>query len=144
MTPEALEKMGENLHAANVDLKAFNKKFYREQCGAKLEPVLKTLETLKAMGVWIEVTTLLIPGLNDKPEELKDLAQFLVDLDPGIPWHISRFHPTYRLMHIPSTPVATFNGPGIWAMTPACNTYTPAIFMEMKVKTPFVIPAERC
>jgi pyruvate formate lyase activating enzyme len=59
------------------------------------------------MGVWLEVTPLLIPGLNDKPEELKDLARFLVDLDPGIPWHISRFHPTYRLMHIPSTPVAT-------------------------------------
>jgi len=107
MTPDALEKMGENLHAINVDLKAFNKKFYREQCGAKLAPVLKTLETLKDMGVWIEVTTLLIPGLNDKLEELKDLAQFLVDLDPGIPWHISRFHPTYRLMHIPSTPIAT-------------------------------------
>ncbi|MCD6295078.1 MAG: AmmeMemoRadiSam system radical SAM enzyme [Deltaproteobacteria bacterium] len=107
MTPTCLEKMGGNLAAANVDLKAFNKKFYREQCGAKLEPVLKTLETLKAMGVWLEVTTLLIPGLNDKPEELKDLARFLVNLDPGIPWHISRFHPTYRLMHIPSTPVET-------------------------------------
>jgi pyruvate formate lyase activating enzyme len=107
MTPAALEKMGENLHAVNVDLKAFNGEFYREQCGAKLAPVLKTLETLKSMGIWIEVTTLLIPGLNDKPGELKDLARFLVDLDPGIPWHISRFHPTYRLMHIPSTPVST-------------------------------------
>jgi pyruvate formate lyase activating enzyme len=59
------------------------------------------------MGVWIEVTTLLIPGLNDNPEELKDLAKFLADLDPGIPWHISRFHPTYRLTNISSTPVAT-------------------------------------
>ena len=107
MTPAALREMGGNLHAANIDLKAFNDKFYREQCGAKLKPVLKTLEVMKEMGIWIEVTTLLIPGLNDEPEELKDLAQFLVNLDPGIPWHISRFHPTYRLTNIPSTPVAT-------------------------------------
>ncbi len=105
MTTPCLEKMGGTLHAANVDLKAFNGKFYREQCGAKLAPVLKTLETLKNMGIWLEVTTLLIPGLNDNPSELKELARFLVDLDPGIPWHISRFHPTYRLMDIPSTPV---------------------------------------
>ena len=107
MTPEALKKMDGHLHAANIDLKAFSDTFYREQCGAKLGPVLKTLETLKGMGVWIEVTTLLIPGLNDNPEELKNLARFLVDLDPDIPWHISRFHPTYRLTHIPSTPAAT-------------------------------------
>ena len=107
MTKACLEKMGENLHAANVDLKAFNRKFYQEQCGAKLGPVLKTLETLKSLGVWLEVTTLLIPGLNDNPEELKRLARFLVALDPWIPWHISRFHPTYRLMHIPATPVET-------------------------------------
>jgi len=104
MTPAALEKMGQHLNAANVDLKAFSETFYREQCGAKLAPVLKTLEIMKEMGVWIEVTTLLIPGLNDNPEELKDLARFLVNLDPGIPWHISRFHPTYRLLQVPSTP----------------------------------------
>ena len=107
MTPAALEKMGKHLNAANVDLKAFSETFYREQCGAKLAPVLRTLEIMKEMGVWIEVTTLLIQGLNDNPEELKDLARFLVNLDPGIPWHISRFHPTYRLMHIHSTPVAS-------------------------------------
>jgi len=107
MTPAALQEMRGNLHAANIDLKAFNNKFYREQCGAKLKPVLKTLEVMKEMGIWIEVTTLLIPGLNDEPQELRGLAQFLVNLDPGIPWHISRFHPTYHLTNIPSTPVAT-------------------------------------
>ncbi|MCG6878961.1 MAG: AmmeMemoRadiSam system radical SAM enzyme [Deltaproteobacteria bacterium] len=107
MTPAALREMRGNLHAANIDLKAFNDKFYREQCGARLKPVLKSLEIMKEMGIWIEVTTLLIPGLNDEPEELKDLAQFLVNLDPDIPWHISRFHPTYHLTNIPSTPVAT-------------------------------------
>ena len=104
MTEECLEEISPDLHAANVDLKAFSQNFYREQCGAKLEPVLKTLETMKKMGVWLEVTTLLIPGLNDSAEELKDLARFLADLDPNIPWHISRFHPTYRLNGISSTP----------------------------------------
>ncbi len=107
MTKEALGEIGDDLHAANIDLKAFNNRFYREQCGAKLGPVLKTLEVMKEMGVWLEVTTLLIPGLNDDPTELRDLARFLANLDPGIPWHISRFHPTYRLTNIPSTPVAT-------------------------------------
>ena len=104
MTEGCLRDIYPDLHAANVDLKAFSEKFYKEQCGARLEPVLKTLATMKEMGIWVEVTTLLIPGLNDSPEELKDLARFLVDLDPNIPWHISRFHPMYRLTTVGSTP----------------------------------------
>jgi len=104
MTEECLREIYPDLHAANVDLKGFTEKFYMEQCGAKLEPVLKTLRTMKEMGVWLEVTTLLISGLNDSPEELRDLAQFLAGLDPDIPWHISRFHPAYRLMNVPPTP----------------------------------------
>ena len=104
MTQECLREIHPDLHAANVDLKAFTPRFYKEQCGAKLEPVLKTLETMKEMGVWLEVTTLLIPGLNDSSKELRELAGFLVELDPDIPWHISRFHPTYRLTDVPSTP----------------------------------------
>jgi pyruvate formate lyase activating enzyme len=104
MTEQCLQDMYPDLHAANVDLKAFNEKFYKEQCGAKLQPVLKTLEIMKEMGVWLEITTLLIPGLNDSMEELKKLAQFIAGLDPNIPWHISRFHPMYRLTNIRSTP----------------------------------------
>jgi pyruvate formate lyase activating enzyme len=104
MTEQCLEDMFPDLHAANVDLKAFSERFYKEQCGAKLEPVLKTLETMKKMGVWLEVTTLLVPGLNDSKEELRALSQFLAHLDPDIPWHISRFHPTYRLTDVPPTP----------------------------------------
>lgn len=103
MSVDCLDYIFPDLHAANVDLKAFSDTFYKEQCGAKLDPVLKSLEIMKETGVWLEVTTLLIQGLNDSREELKKLAQFLVDLDPNIPWHISRFHPTYRLTHIPST-----------------------------------------
>jgi len=104
MTEQCLQEIAPNLHAANVDLKAFSERFYKDQCGAKLEPVLKTLENMKKMGIWLEVTTLLIPGLNDSIEELKDISRFLATLDTGIPWHISRFHPTYRLTNTPSTP----------------------------------------
>ncbi|RJR18569.1 MAG: AmmeMemoRadiSam system radical SAM enzyme [Desulfobacteraceae bacterium] len=107
MTAECLEEIGGDLHAANVDLKAFSDRFYKEQCGARLKPVLATLENMKQREVWLEVTTLLIPGLNDSPEELKSLARFLAALDPYIPWHISRFHPRYKLTNIDSTPAQT-------------------------------------
>lgn len=107
MTEECLKEISHDLHAANVDLKAYSDAFYKEQCGARLDPVLQTLSLMKEMGVWLEVTTLLIPGLNDSSEQLHGIAGFLARLDPGIPWHISRFHPTYRLTHLPSTPAET-------------------------------------
>ena len=107
MTSECLEKIGSDLHAANVDLKSFSDTFYKEQCGARLKPVLATLENMKRLGVWLEVTTLLIPGLNDSQEELKSIAAFLAGLDSDIPWHISRFHPRYKAVDISSTPAAS-------------------------------------
>lgn len=107
MTEEALDAVTPYLDAANVDLKAFTDHYYSEQCGAHLKPVLKTLEGMKKRGIWLEVTTLIIPGLNDDPEELRDLAQFIVSIGPETPWHVSRFHPTYRLTDRPSTPVQT-------------------------------------
>ena len=107
MTEECLRDISPDLHGANVDLKAFSDRFYKEQCGAKLDPVLRTLEAMNHMGIWLEVTTLLIPGLNDDKEELKEIARFLAELDPDIPWHISRFHPTYRLTDRPATPPDT-------------------------------------
>ncbi len=107
MTPGCLAEIHPDLHAANVDLKAFSNDFYKAQCGAKLAPVLETLAAMKRQGVWLEVTTLLIPGLNDDPRELGKLAGFLVSLDPDIPWHISRFHPTYRLTDRSPTPAST-------------------------------------
>ena len=108
MSHEALETVAPYLDAANVDLKAFSDKFYRTQCGARLEPVKETLRGMKALGIWVEVTTLLIPGLNDDPEELGRLAAFIdQDLGPDTPWHISRFHPTYKLTDRPITPLAS-------------------------------------
>lgn len=108
MSTEALEIVAPFLDAANVDLKAFSEEFYKTQCSARLAPVQETLRRMKALNILVEVTTLLIPGLNDAPDELRRLAQFLVqDLGPETPWHISRFHPTYRLTDRPPTPVAT-------------------------------------
>jgi pyruvate formate lyase activating enzyme len=108
MTGEMLEAFYPYLDAANVDLKAFRDAFYREQCGARLEPVLRSLRLMKQMGIWVEVTTLIIPGLNDDRGELRELAQFVAgELGVGTPWHVSRFHPTYRLTDRGSTPVQT-------------------------------------
>lgn len=109
MTGQSLSSISDVLDAANVDMKAFTEEFYEKQCGARLKPVLKTLEEMKKAGVWLEVTTLLIPGLNDGEEELSRLADFLVGLDPDIPWHISRFHPTYRMKDRPVTPVGSLH-----------------------------------
>ncbi|KPJ78811.1 MAG: radical SAM protein [Deltaproteobacteria bacterium SG8_13] len=108
MTPEAVEMIQPYLDAANVDLKAFDERYYKDLCGAKLEPVKNTLRLMRSLGIFLEVTTLLVPGLNDSRQELEQLAEFLVnDLGPETPWHISRFHPTYRLTDRPPTPVDT-------------------------------------
>jgi pyruvate formate lyase activating enzyme len=112
MSPECLDAFGPDsietpglIQAANVDLKAFTEDFYHERCGARLAPVLKNLKHMRALGWWIEVTTLLIPGLNEVPNELADLAAFIAsELGPDTPWHLSRFHPDYKLLDRPVTP----------------------------------------
>ena len=107
MTEQALADIDGDLHAANVDLKAFTDDFYRKLVGARLKPVLDSIRRMWEMGIWLEVTTLLIPGRNDGEEELRRLAEFLVSLSPDIPWHVSRFHPTYHLLDVPPTPLAS-------------------------------------
>jgi len=99
---------GPLIDAANVDLKGFTEEYYRQRCGARLQPVLDSLVRLKRGGVWVEVTTLVIPGLNDSDVELKGIAGFIRDeLGADTPWHVSRFHPTYRLTDRPATPAQT-------------------------------------
>jgi pyruvate formate lyase activating enzyme len=108
MSAEALQQISPWLDAANVDLKAYTDDFYKRQCGARLEPVKATLRRLKALNIWVEVTTLIIPGLNDDPEALLQLATFIAnDLGPETPWHVSRFHPTYQMTDRGPTPVET-------------------------------------
>jgi pyruvate formate lyase activating enzyme len=103
-TPEAVEAMSGLVDAANVDLKAFSDEFYRSQCKAKLEPVLNTIRQMHEAGIHLEVTTLVIPGLNDSEDELADLATFIADVSPDIVWHISRFHPQYKVTDRNATP----------------------------------------
>jgi pyruvate formate lyase activating enzyme len=98
MTEQMLEAFAPYLDAANVDLKAFRDKTYREYVAARLQPVLDSLKNMKELGIWVEVTTAVIPDINDTPDELRDAASFIADeLGPETPWHISRFHPSYKM-----------------------------------------------
>ncbi|HTH06443.1 MAG TPA: AmmeMemoRadiSam system radical SAM enzyme [Ilumatobacteraceae bacterium] len=97
-----------HMDAANIDLKAFTDEFYHRICGGKLQPVLDTLEWLVANGVWVEVTTLLIPDHNDGDDEIRRMSRWLYDhLGADVPLHFSAFHPDFRMLDIPPTPPAT-------------------------------------
>jgi pyruvate formate lyase activating enzyme len=107
-TREAIELLAPVLDAANVDLKSFDDAFYRRRCGARLVHVLEALESYRRAGVWLEVTTLVIPGENDDPVELRELADWLVaHLGPETPWHVSRFFPAFRMRDRSPTPVSS-------------------------------------
>jgi len=106
MTEEALKTIQPYLDAANVDLKSFQEKFYKEICGSRLKPVLENLKLMREMGIWVEITTLVIPTLNDSDKEFEEIAQFIVSLGPEVPWHISAFYPTYKMLNLPRTPAS--------------------------------------
>ncbi|MCK9573377.1 MAG: AmmeMemoRadiSam system radical SAM enzyme [Candidatus Omnitrophica bacterium] len=103
MDKQPLQDIKPYLDAANVDLKSFSEDFYRKICKASLKPVLENIILLKKLGIWIEVTTLVIPGKNDDKKELKQIAEFIVSVDKNIPWHISRFHPDFEFTEIGAT-----------------------------------------
>jgi len=105
---KALREVLPLLSAIKVDLKSFRDEFYREQVRGELEPVLKSLEIIKEIGVWLEIVVLLIPTLNDSAAEVRDLCAWVkAKLGPNVPVHFTRFHPTYRLTDLPPTPVAS-------------------------------------
>ena len=107
MTGKALKQMAPYLHAANIDLKSLSDEFYQDICGARLEPILESIKLHKKLGIWTEVTTLIIPNVNDSEESLTQIAEFLSDLGEEIPWHASRFYPAYKLIDLPPTPLET-------------------------------------
>lgn len=110
MSKEMLEVFHQCLDAANMDLKAFRKETYHRYIGAGLQPVLDNLKRMKELGIWLEVTTLVIPKLNDDPAELRDAARFIVqELGADTPWHISRFFPGYKMTDRPPTPIKTLH-----------------------------------
>jgi pyruvate formate lyase activating enzyme len=102
-----LRELATVLDAANVDLKFFRPESYRKISRARLEPVLAAIRLYRELGVWVEVTTLVIPGVNDSDEELRGIATFLRSLGADLPWHVSLFYPAYKMMDRPPTPLAT-------------------------------------
>jgi pyruvate formate lyase activating enzyme len=108
MSADMIEMMSGLIDGINVDLKAGRGEFYQRVSGARLEPVLENLALLQQAGIWLEVTTLVIPGLNDGEEELRWVAEYLMaHLGPDVPWHVSRFYPSYRMLDVRPTPPGT-------------------------------------
>jgi len=109
MTHEAIDLASQWLDSINVDLKSFSDDFYKRLCKARLGPVLDTITYIgKHTNIWLEITTLLVPGENDSDDELKKLTDFIVsNLGPDVPWHISRFHPNYKYLDSAPTPLAS-------------------------------------
>lgn len=104
-TSETIDMMAEVIDAANVDLKSFSEDFYKTLCGAKLKPVLDAIRYMHKKGIWIEVTTLIVPDRNDSAGELSEIAKFLASISRDIPWHVSRFYPNYKMDSISPTPI---------------------------------------
>lgn len=109
MTEDALLMISPYLDAANVDLKFFNEKTHKRVCGGSRDPILDTIRHMKGLGIWVEVTTLIIPTKNDTDEELQQIAGFIKDVGADIPWHVSAFYPAYKTLELPRTPSATLH-----------------------------------
>lgn len=107
ITPEALRAIAPFLDAANIDLKFFDDAQYRQVCGARLQPVLDMIRLYHELEIWVEVATLIIPTYNDADDTLRRMAAFIAGVDVSIPWHVTAFHPSYKLMQPPPTPLAT-------------------------------------
>jgi pyruvate formate lyase activating enzyme len=108
ISSQALEAIAPFLDAANIDLKGFSEGFYRDVVHARLSEVLDSIVEYRKLGIWLELTTLIIPGHNDSDNDLRGIAEFIVaNLGIDTPWHVSQFYPTYRLTDRPRTPLAT-------------------------------------
>ena len=103
-----LRQLCQQLTGVKIDFKAFTEKFYSEWCAGHLQPVLDTLGVLKDIGIWFELVILIIPTLNDSPDEIRQMSQWVLrHLGPDVPMHFTRFHPTYRVTNLPRTPIRT-------------------------------------
>jgi pyruvate formate lyase activating enzyme len=105
-TPQVLEYLRPWVDLYKVDLKSFDERRYRE-LGGRIGPILDSIGRIHAMGFWLEVVTLVVPGFNDSDRELTALAQFLAGVSPDIPWHVTAFHPDYKMCDPEATPVET-------------------------------------
>lgn len=105
MSRQAQDTIAPYLDAANIDLKSFREEYYKKICKGRLEPVKEMIRHMKDLGIWVEVTTLLVTGENDSEDELRAIAHFIAGIDKNIPWHISRFHPDYKFTSYSQTPI---------------------------------------
>lgn len=110
INPDPAKRLYKYIDAANVDLKGYSEEFYRKICNVKLQPVLEILKIIKKMGVWLEVTNLIIPGYNDNLEKFEEMCLWVQkELGKNVPLHLSRFHPEYQMFKVPHTPFETLN-----------------------------------
>jgi pyruvate formate lyase activating enzyme len=103
MSFETLDFIDKYIDAFNIDLKSFSEKFYKEVCHARLAPVLRNIEEIYKRKKWLEVTTLLIPGKNDSTKEIRSIAKFIAGISKSIPWHVTAFHPDFKMTDLPKT-----------------------------------------
>lgn len=108
LNPEPIKKLYRHIDAVNIDLKGFTEEFYRKYCSARLKPVLDAIIQIKEMGIWLELTTLIIPGKNDDMQLIKKMCLWIKDnVGTDVPLHFSRFHPAYKMQNVKPTPLAT-------------------------------------
>jgi len=106
-TKKAIDLLAPYIDGMNIDIKGFTNTFYKEICGATLKPVLEAIKYAYEKEIWIEITTLLIPGKNDSEQEIRDIAKFIANVNCNIPWHLSAFHPSYKMTDVERTPAST-------------------------------------
>jgi pyruvate formate lyase activating enzyme len=145
MCAEPRAELFRHIDAANVDLKGFTGDFYRRTCLAGLDPVLETLLYLRhETGVWLEITTLLIPGLNDSDAEIDAMTRWVAgQLGPDVPVHFTAFHPDFKMRDRPPTPPQTLTRPGASPWITACATPTPATCTTRRARAPAATGAAR-
>jgi len=142
MTELAVETISPVLDAINVDLKAFRDETYRSVMKARLAPVLRSMKALAQAGVWLEVTTLVVPGMNDSPQELGEMASWIAsELGPHVPWHVSRFHGDYNMTDRPRRPWPRWRPPCAWGARPGSSTSTAATWSGDPRSPPAAPPA---
>ncbi len=122
MNPGPVRELCRTVDAIKIDLKGFNEQFYEKVCYATLQPVLDTIRLIHEEGVHLEIVNLVVPTLNDDPDELRELARWIVDnVGPDVPTHFNRFQPKYQLMNLPPTPVESLEAARAVAMEEGIN-----------------------
>lgn len=126
MNPEPLQELCQTLDAIKIDLKGYSEKFYHDVCGAELKPVLRNIKAVAKSGTHLEIVNLVVPTLNDSETDLTELSKWVMgEVGPDVPVHFTRFHPDYRLLNLPPTPVATLERAHEIAI--ACGLHYPFI-----------------